>query len=240
MPVISYLSLMKTIIILIFSCLLLSVSCKKKKKCSRSYELEHPVSVYPVQDSYNVGDTIWFEMNFSDVFDAVFTNNFTGDKENQSIQLKDFDFHRNILFFLRLNDGTVNLNSQDTDSWQYFTPVLVTGTVIYEHHDGPEYKLDYNNEYYKFKIGVICNQSGRFVCRPGFGHYYSNAEGQYNEQDLTPECETEIITDIRFPVNKQSNGTYLTNYHLFEQFMNPALENDLDRIKKECFTFVVN
>ena len=63
--------------------------------------------------------------------------------------------------------------------------------------------------------------------------------GYLNEQDLTPECETEIITAINFPVNKQPDGSYLTNYHLFEQYMNPSLENDLDRIQKECFTFVV-
>ncbi len=63
--------------------------------------------------------------------------------------------------------------------------------------------------------------------------------GYLNEQDLTPDCETEIITDINFQVNEQPDGSFLTNYHLFEQFMNTSLENDLDRIKKECFTFVV-
>jgi hypothetical protein len=33
-----------------------------KKKCSRSYEVDHPVSVYPIKESYLIGDTIWFEM----------------------------------------------------------------------------------------------------------------------------------------------------------------------------------
>jgi len=231
---------MKTAAILILSCLLLSVSCKKKKKCSRSYKLEHPVSVYPVKDSYDVGDTIWFEMNFPDVFNATVINNFTGTEENQSIQLKDFDFHRTFISFTKLVGNTVNSAGQNTSGWPDFTAVYQSEFTQSEDEYGVEYRYKYDNSTYKYKIGIICNQSGRYIYNSSFQHYYSNAEGQYNEQDLTPECESEIITDIRFPINKQSNGTYLTNYHLFEQFMNPALENDLDRIKKECFTFVVN
>ena len=61
---------MKTVIIAILSLLLLSASCTKNKKCLRGYDLEHSVSVYPIKESYNVGDTIWFEMNFSDTFNA--------------------------------------------------------------------------------------------------------------------------------------------------------------------------
>jgi hypothetical protein len=71
-------------------------------------------------------------------------------------------------------------------------------------------------------------------------HNFPQSQGKLNEVDIRPECPVEQIEDIRFPVNKQSNGSHLTNYHLFEQFMNPELENDLDRIKNECFTFIVN
>jgi len=231
---------MKLIFFLLIVFFLFSTSCKKKKKCSRGYDLEHPVSVYPVKPSYSIGDTIWFEMNFSDYFDAVVTNNFIGQQSNQTIQLKDFDFHRNYLFFQKLIDTAQNLNGQSSNTWIDFTPIYEIGTIVHEHKSGPEYRLDYSIGQYRMKIGIICNEPGFFVYRPGFGHYYSNAEGQMNEQDLTPECEREIITNIYFPVNRQTNGTYLSNYAIFEQFMNPALEPDLDRIKTQSFSFVVN
>lgn len=233
---------MRALIYLLICLFLFSASCKNKnKKCSRGYELEHPVSVYPIKESYTIGDTIWFEMNFSDVFNAEVTNNFTGEKFNENIQLKNFDFHRNFLRVLKLVDNSQNVSGQPTGTWSSsFNSIYILGTFLQELPDGPEYQLSYTNGNYKLKQGLILEQSGTFLFYPIFKHRYPTAEGQLNEQDLTPECETEIITDIRFPVNKQTNGTYLTNYHLFEQFMNPALENDLDRIKKECFTFIVN
>ena len=87
---------------------------------------------------------------------------------------------------------------------------------------------------------MILQQSGNFLYCPIFFHNYPISQGKLNIVDIRPECEVEQIEEIRFPVNRQTNGAHLTNYHLFEQFMNPSLENDLDRIQKECFTFVVN
>ena len=231
---------MKTIILFIVGLLLISASCKKKKKCSRSYDLEHPVSVYPIKESYNVGDTIWFEMSFSDVFNAEITNNFTGKIFYENIQLKNFDFHRTIFHFSKLVDSTLNISGQEEEPLDEFTLIPLEGIIQYLHPDAIEYNYSFDSGIYKFKIAVICNQLGRYVVRPGYGLHYHITSFGANEQDLTPECEQEIITDIRFPINKQTDGTHLTNYHLFEQFMNPALENDLGRIKNECFTFVVN
>ena len=30
-----------------------------------------PILVYPTQESYTIGDDIWFEMNFPDIFNAL-------------------------------------------------------------------------------------------------------------------------------------------------------------------------
>jgi hypothetical protein len=233
---------MKILLLTILSLFLISASCSKKnKKCSQGYDLEHPISVYPIKESYNIGDTIWFEMNFSDVLNALVTNNYTGEKLNENIHLKNFDFRRTFLSFFELVDSSENVAGQSKSVWkESFDPIYVTGNIIQELPDGPEYKLIYQNNSYLLKIGMILKKSGVFLHCPIFLHSYAMADGFLNEQDLTSECETEIITDICFPVNKQLDGSYLTNYHLFEQFMNPSLENDLDRIKKECFTFVVN
>ena len=179
-------------------------------------------------------------MNFSDVFNASVRNSYNGNIRNETIQLKNFDFHRTFISFTKLVDSTVNSGSQNNSGWVSFTPIYQVGSIQSVNTYGVEYRYNYNNSIYSYKLGIICNQSGRFVYNSWFSHYHPISQGKLNVVDIRPECDVEQMEDIRFPVNKQSNGTHLTNYHLFEQFMNPALENDLNRIKKECFTFVVN
>lgn len=227
-----------TYLIIVF---LVFTSCKpRKKKCSRGYDLEHPVSVYPVKDSYSIGDTIWIEMNIPDVFDLRGINNFTGEKFNQTVQLKNFNFYPTFIPIKKITDTTTNLAGNDTSGWPSFQAIYLPGYTQYEMKYGVQYVYQYANSLYHYKLGIICLEKGRFVYIPTFTFFAPMAcTGSLNEQDITPECETEIITDIRFPINKQANGTNLTNYHLYEQFMNTALENDIEHIKEECFTFVV-
>jgi len=236
---------LRKLAIYFLSLLLLATACEpKKKKCSRGYVLEHPVSVYPIKESYNIGDTLWFEMNFPNVFNVLVTNNYSGEKFNENIQLKNFDFRRTFLSFIELADSSVRVIEQARDKWdESFDPIYITGNIIQELPDGPEYKLIYQNNSYLLKIGIIVKKSGVFLYNPVFFHAYPMAEGFLNLQDLTPECEKEMVSNIHFPVNRQLDGTYLTNYHLFEQWMNPepSIEGEnIERFKTECFTFVVN
>ena len=221
--------------------LLVFTSCKpRKKKCSSGYDIDHPVSVYPVKDSYSIGDTIWIEMNIPDVFDLRGINNFTGEKFIQTVQLKNFNFYPTFISIKKITDTTSNLAGNETSGWPSFQAIYLPGYTQYEMKYGVQYVYQYANSLYHYKLGIICLEKGRFVYIPTFTFFAPMAcTGSLNEQDITPECETEIITDIRFLINKQANGTNLTNYHLFEQFMNTALENDLEHIKEESFTFVV-
>jgi hypothetical protein len=225
--------------------ILILTSCEPwKKKCSRDYEFYHPISVYPVKESYNIGDTIWFEMNFSDVFNVLVTINNTGEKFEDHIQLKNFDFRRTFLPFYELADSSKRVSEQVKGTWnESFDPIYITGNIIQELPDGPEYKLIYQNNSYLLKIGMILKKSGVFLCDPFFYPAYPMAESFLNEQDLTPECEKEKVSRMHFPVNKQPDGSYLTNYHLFEQWMNPdpSIEgSNIEHWQKESFTFVVN
>ena len=222
---------------------LITISCEKRKEiCQWShFTFEHPVSVYPIKESYNIGDTIWFEMNFPDVFNAKVMNSYNGQIRYEKIQLKDFDFHRNILGVFELKDNSTNVTGQIKGNWkESFDPIRTYEQDIQELPIGLEYKLNYQNNLYQIRLGMVLKKEGVFLYNPLFKHNFPQSQGKLNEVDIRPECPVEQIEDIRFPVNKQSNGSHLTNYHLFEQFMNPELENDLDRIKNECFTFVVN
>jgi hypothetical protein len=230
------------IIWLVIITILLSANCRKKNEnCKWSiFSFEHPVTVYPVKEYYHIGDTLWFEMNFPDVFDAKVKHEYNSKVRTEKIQLKDFDFHRLLFRIIQITDSTQNLIGQPRGSWgNSFEPIYEIGHLIHELQDGPEYKLLYENNSYRLKFGMIMQQAGLFVYAPVFLHHHPYAEGQLNRVEIRPECKDEHIEDIRFPVNRQADGTSLTNYHLFEQNMNLALETDIDRIKNGWFTFEV-
>ena len=228
---------MKIILTIITCMALFAIGCRNDSKCSRSYILTNPVEVYPVKDLYEIGDTIWFSMNFSDSIVANITNNWSGDSWDDTIVLKNFDFQRNFLFVDMIVDSTKSTKDQ-SPSWKSFSPRYEVGTIVNIFDDGPEYKLVYTDNSYHMKIGIICLESGWFFFSPGFQSYY-NAVNPASNIKITGECNEEYLINIWFPVNRQPDGTYLTNYHLFARHMDTTLQNNLPAIKQECFTFHV-
>ena len=228
---------MKIILTIITCMALFAIGCRNDSKCSRSYILTNPVEVYPVKDLYEIGDTIWFSMNFSDSIVANITNNWSGDSWDDTIVLKNFDFQRNFLFVDMIVDSTKSTKDQ-SPSWKSFSPRYEVGTIVNIFEDGPEYKLVYTDNSYHMKIGIICLESGWFFFSPYFQSYYTDVNPASNIK-ITGECNEEYLYNIRFPVNRQPDGTYLTNYHLFASHMDTTLQNDLPAVKQECFTFHV-
>lgn len=218
--------------------LLFSTSCKKVH--TRSYELEHPVLVYPVKESYNIGDTIWFEMSFSDVFNAlVIDHNPDGSaKHYEDVQIKNFDFGITSINFSKLADFKLN-----KIGWDFFTPIYQADAVqtVGEDECYIRYYYNYVNSTYSYKLGIVCKESGCFLYSTNFKNYHGDVgPGRDNEQDITPDYDSEYIETIHFPVNKQANGTYINNYQLFEQYVNPESVSNIDKIKVESFIFVIN
>ncbi len=224
----------------LFLILFLIFGCKPEKRCHRTYNIEQAVSIYPVLNNYNIDDTIWLEINVSDEFMAEVVDKKEG-VSNQTIKLSNFDFHRNMIFISKLIDSTLNYQSQDSHVWSNFDYVLNKGTITAEDNISLEYKLDYVNNTYQVKIGLIPLVSGRYLLRFNRVPYYTIADQvELNEQDILEDCDHELIGDLNFPINRQSNGTYNNNYNIFTQFMNPNLETDLNLIQTQCFNFIVN
>jgi hypothetical protein len=194
-----------------------------------------------VKESYNVGDTIWIEMNFSDVFTLRYPNlQNTNEYFTTTTKLENFDFHRNFFRLFKLENNEIPAFSQPY-AWNEIHFHMTEGIMLTEENTGVEFKMRYSSGQYLLKASVILQTSGNYLFSPHFRHKFPASSFGANEQDITPECKTkEMIYDIEFPINRQSDGSYLTNYHIFEQHMNPALETDLDRIKNRCFTFKVN
>lgn len=215
-------------------------SCHPEKRCHRTYNIEQSTSVYPVSNNYSLGDTIWVEINISDVFESEIVDG-QGDKSNKTITLSNFDFHRSFINISKLTDSTQSYQAQDPYVWSNFNYILQKGTIVSEDELGPEFKLSYSENNYQFKIGIIPTVSGRYLLRLSRSPYNTIADQmEQNEQDILPDCNHELIGNVIFPINRQSNGTYNNNYNIFTQFMNPSLETDLNLIQTQCFNFIVN
>ncbi len=222
---------MKTIITLLIAFVLTSTSCHKKKYCQRYYIFENPTSIYPIQSSYNIGDTLWYELDFTNDIKDVTTG--------EIIKLENFDFMRNFIDFERLHDSTTTVVGQEANSGNAFDYIVEKGQIVDQYSTGPEYKLAYYDNSYHLKIGVIMKVSGRFSSRIIFednitSHHISKAIF------VKGECEEEYISTIQHPMNRQSDGTYQNNYNIYSEFMNISLENDPDYIKQQSFFFIVN
>jgi hypothetical protein len=224
---------MKLRAMVILGWLLLAAGCRER--CYREYEFDHPVSVYPVREAYHVGDTLWVEMHFPDVFDVKVYE--SGGKEfYESVQLKNLVFETTGLQIIKLLTNTIPVQAV-MYRWDAFSVIPVSGNLRGEDRFGPWYELSYSDGMYAMKIGLVCNEAGIFFFNPYF--ILPNPRYSYNQPDITPECENEVITDIRFPVNRQPDGTYLTHYYLIEQYMDTTLEKDLEYLRNESFTFEV-
>jgi hypothetical protein len=161
----------------------------------------------------------------------------SGGKEfYESVQLKNFDFQTPEMQIFELKTKALPAFAQEP-VWDAFTSIHVSGDIQWEEKRGMGYVLSYSDGMYSLKIGLVCKAAGKFLLT----NFYDppNPRYSFNQPDISPDCERESIYDILFPVNRQPDGTYLNNYHLFEQYMDPSLENDLDRIRNESFTFEV-
>lgn len=124
---------MKTQLLFIAAILFISIGCEKEQGCrGRDYTLEHPMTIYPVQESYSVGDTIWIEMNFPDVFTLRYPNlQNTNEYFTTTAKLVDFDFHRNFLSIFELTDFATNVTGQTKGTWnESFEAVFEVGELF--------------------------------------------------------------------------------------------------------------
>lgn len=219
---------------------LLLFACKPEKRCHRTYDIEQAVEIYPVQNSYAIGDTIWLEINVPETFFAEI-NDGQGSKPSQEITLKDFDFHDCSILLTKLIDSTQNSQAQNSSVGFNFNHVLEKGTIVSVDSEELHFKQSYENNSYHLKIGLIPLVSGRYLLHFNRrANYPGNKNSELNEQDILPDCDHETIGELKFPINKLSNGSYNSNYSIFTQFMNPLLETNLPFIQTQSFSFVVD
>ena len=120
----------------------LCASCTKKE-CYRAYLFKYPVSIYPAQDTFNVGDTVWVEINLEDMIIDELTEEEINisNLELEFIMVNsryDIDYYNNSVsnFDFKLIDGNLSLSE-------------TKGLISFDRNDSK-----------KFKLGMIPKVSG--------------------------------------------------------------------------------
>lgn len=171
--------------------------CSCGKKCEEGGVTNHlfdlPFSIAPVQQYYNVGDTIVIESTFSD--------NIPNPHYGKPFKVEDFDFKTN----MRL----VNLQSETMPAISYKSPNIITlsGNTIYNNILTVDY-LDINIQHsytsgtYQYRSLFIVDKPGKYIFFITSDHNGSNR----TDVNLT-ECISETI-EIKFNTNDRQDNNY--------------------------------
>ena len=189
-----------------------SLSSCLDRNCYKFYAFEFPLTVTP-QDTFMIGDTIWWEMNVpNQAFDKS-----TGDY----IDITDFEFY-------------LSLMVSEVDSTQPFPmPSLIDEFIIVQDIGRlePTNRLS-NKTYVKtysiqdkiFRFGLISNRVGTFSCSLFWPRDYYDLEQEYRDPFFIsdPNCWEFITLDSKIVVN---NGE--TNYHMLAGTCNRRSDGSL-------------
>ena len=168
------------------SLLNLQFQCHKTIGCTETvYNFELGIQAYPDNDSINIGDTIWLEVNVPTTFTDI-----------QTGRAIDYSNAANLGSAIGLIELLGNSNSRESaNDFSYF---LAKGRSINNPNQNliREYSFEELNSKYIFKLGVIPAKTGVYRIS------VSDAANVYRQED---KC-----TEASFRINFKS-----TNQHLY-------------------------
>ena len=191
-------------------CLLASVvacSCEKDRDCDfdGAYQFEIPATLSPTLDTFQVGDTIRIQNNFSDqVYDK---------QTNQTYSLENFKFYPGTDIIrldsvFRWGEGTVNYALDD------FKVLIPTeyDYQVFTFSDGAQVltgQFNYSEGRYKLDVSLIPQKKGLFVLL----HNSSlGARDQEDRQDFTGRCsDSRLEAHVKLNSNSTNNINFLQN-----------------------------
>jgi hypothetical protein len=223
--------------LLLFVFIVFSIGCGETS--SRSYDFTLPVTIYPVKQVYSVGDTIWLEINIpADSVEVKICDNVKTNSWEDKIALPDFDFGALQIYIAKLVDSTQTLEYQP-NGLQLFDHGIIKGISLDQNGIWVSYKLNRESNYFKFKFWLICKENGLYNILNG-PQVFNIADRPGWEVKVTGNYDREYIMSYSFPVNRQNNGTYMTNFGLYTAFMDTSGQNNIiPWLKSQTFTFKV-
>ncbi len=166
-----------------FVFILLSLQSCISKECKDAPNLDFEllVNYFPVQDTFNVGDTLYIQSEFSDML---------YDPGRGIVQeVVDFNLYTNISFSITVDGERIPINLQDEQIIN-----IDVEYVLRAYSDNSEGLLidkhQYDEETYSFSFGIILNKTGTYYFnnRSDLGDTNATSgqrfEGQCSNQEL--------------------------------------------------------
>src|SRR5215208_2966658 len=139
--------------IICFAFINLFSSCHRPRNEYVGMTFTLPLSIAPIKDTINIGDTLTFEANFSDSLKEVFSGT--------HYRLQNFDFRTRVAFNL-LRDSSVLISQQPGTAGAFtITNELGGITGLSESFGGVNFL--YENDRYKLRTKLVPKQKGVFA-----------------------------------------------------------------------------
>ena len=188
-----------TIIILLAGLLYGYLGCIQLPPCAKDYAFEFHVSVTP-QDTFTVGDTIWWEMNVP--------NQMLDQKTGAYVDLTDFELFFG--FLISKIDSTEPITG--SGHTHLFTPVEDIGR-IQQHVNTLAYTyfIMESTQDKRLRLGFIPTEKGSFNSTVYFPAYYYNLEqDQYDQLEIVDStCRETLTYNSRIIVNNKEINYYI-------------------------------
>jgi len=204
-------------IVLVLTC----ASCKDKN-CPDYLQYQVPYTVSPIQDTFDIGDTIWIEMNFADQLTDL--------RGGIANTFSDFDFN------LHLECGRFDIDPPQGKAVSFMDAIAFEGEIastILPMSGVSFYKIVpfYIEQTYSFKGAVVLKQQGTFLCG------ISPSSGRADPFEIKGNCN-HLSLEISSKVNNGDPAE--NNYHLLKSSPVPVYRDmTVERFGQGAVCFVV-
>lgn len=214
--------------ILVFGC-----GCHKRKDQTVEFKFQIPLSITPVKDLINVGDTLTLKANFPDSVLEV--------NSGKRYKLPDFNFRTRIAF-MQLSDTALFL-SQQPGSSSSFRILNEIGGVVDVGETFGSLQFNYANNFYQLRTKIVAQKKGVYT----INFFWNDVGISTTGLDFIKLGETEsggkkiaTLVNIWYIINDgQTNFNLLKSTHIkLTSFTNPIPDN-ISAEQKGTYTFVV-
>ncbi|MBK8444464.1 MAG: hypothetical protein IPL35_14075 [Sphingobacteriales bacterium] len=186
----------------------------KDNDCHGYYEIEIPFHTEGTPDTLVVGDTLWFNADFSDTLPDIFN---IGEKWH----LHDFDFKGS--FGLLKIDTT---SAHDIHIPLEYTVALGKINPFYFNDGGVSYQLQFDfseaEHRYRLRFGLIPKEKGIYHLR--MGSLISDGDMEF---EIDEECRYKQPLYVSYSTNNRGDN----NRHLFLASPDSAYVHSIDNLK---------
>jgi len=191
------------------ACIYLFSRCTPEPTCILKYEFDFPLTISPHQDTFQLGDTIWCEMDLPNLL----LNKQTG----ENVDFSNFDLFFET--FIYRKDTSIAM-----EAMHQFNIEPIMGSI--DQQTGSMFTYTYihfpSSDNKHFKLALIPTKAGTFTLYVGLPTYFVRLESDYGDVKIVESnCEQQFIDYHDIPVN---NGNF--NWHLIDGVCQYQLSGD--------------